>query len=305
LGKIERPIWRFPRGGVESIGGDSPVSFTHVLGILFALMSAATWGGGDFSGGLATRRMSQFHALTAGAVSGLAILLCLALLLGEPIPSHTDILWSALAGVAAAVGIASLYYALSVASSAVVAPLAAVIGATVPVLFGSLFEGLPQVTQLLGFLGGLLGIWLVTRSGSGAGREDRRGLGSAITAGIGFGGYFCLIAQVRPGAVFAPVIVAKIATLLLGLAVLAMRRERLASLRGVPIALLAGILDAGGSIFYLLAQRSLRLDVAAVLSSMYPAFTVILAYFVLGERISAAQWAGVTLCVVAIALIAI
>lgn len=281
------------------------MSSTYVLGILFALISAATWGGGDFSGGLATRRMSQFHALTAGAVSGLAILLCLALLLGEPIPSPTDILWSALAGVAATVGVASLYYALAVESSAIVAPTAAVIGATVPVLFGSLFEGLPQVTQLLGFLAGLLGIWLITRSASRTGLGDRQGLWSAITAGISFGGYFVLIAQVRPGAVFAPVIVAKIATLLLGLAVLAMRQERLPSLRSMPIALLAGILDAGGNIFYLLAQHSTRLDVAAVLSSMYPAFTVILAYFVLGERISAAQWAGVTLCVVAISLIAI
>jgi drug/metabolite transporter (DMT)-like permease len=281
------------------------VSSTHVLGILFALISAATWGGGDFSGGLATRRMSQFQALTAGAVSALAILLCLALLLGEPIPSPTDILWSVLAGVAAAVGVASLYYALSVGSSAIVAPTAAVIGAIVPVLFGSLFEGLPRAAQLLGFLAGLLGIWLITRSASGTGLGDRQGLWSAITAGIGFGAYFILIAQVRPGAVFAPVIVVKITTLLLGLAVLAMRRERLPSLRGVPIALLAGVLDAGGSIFYLLAQHSTRLDVAAVLSSMYPAFTVILSYFVLRERISAAQWVGVALCIVAISLIAI
>lgn len=281
------------------------MSSTYLFGILFALMSAAMWGGGDFSGGLATRRMSQFQALTAGAVSGLAILLCLALLLGEPVPSPTDILWSALAGVAAAGGVPSLYSALAVGSSAIVAPTSAVIGATVPLLFGSLFEGLPQATQLLGFLAGLLGIWLITRSVSRTGLGDRRGLWSAIVAGIGFGGYFVLIGQVRPGAVFAPVIVAKIAALLLGLAVLAMRREGLPSLRSGPIALLAGILDAGGNIFYLLAQHATRLDVAAVLSSMYPAFTVILAYFVLGERISAAQWAGVTLCIVAISLIAI
>jgi drug/metabolite transporter (DMT)-like permease len=101
------------------------------------------------------------------------------------------------------------------------------------------------------------------------------------------------------------VIVAKIVALLLGLTVVAMRREGPPSLRNIPIALLAGILDAGGNIFYLLARHSTRLDVAAVLSSMYPAFTVILAYFVLGERISAAQWGGLTLCIVAISLIAI
>lgn len=280
------------------------MSLAHVFGILFALISAATWGGGDFSGGLATRRMSQFQALTTGAVSGLVILVCLALLLGEPIPSPTDILWSTLAGVAAAGGLASLYYALAVGSSAIVAPTAAVLGVTVPLLFGSLFEGLPQATQLLGFLVGLLGIWLVTRSASSRGMGDRRGLRSASVAGISFGAYYVLIGQVQHGAVFAPVIVAKIVALLLGLTVLAMRREGPPSLRTVPIALLAGILDAGGNIFYVLAQHSTRLDVAAVLSSMYPAFTVILAYFVLGQRISATQWGGVTLCIVAISLIA-
>ena len=287
------------------VRGDFPVSLIHLLGILFALISAAMWGGGDFSGGLATRRMSPFQALTAGAVSGLVILLCLALLLDEPIPSSADVLWSALAGVAATVSIASLYYALAVANSAIVAPTSAVIGAAIPVLFGILFQGLPKVTQFFGFLAGLLGILLVTRSASGTDLGDRRGLWSAIVAGIGFGGYFILIGQVQPGAVFAPLIVSKIVTLLLCLAVLVMRRERLPSLRGIPIALLAGILDAGGNIFYLLAQHSIRLDVAVVLSSMYPAFTVILAYFSLGERISATQWAGVTLCIVAISLIAI
>ena len=281
------------------------MSLTQVLGTVFGLISAVTWGGGDFSGGLATRRMSQFQAVTAGAVSGLAILLCLALLLGEPMPSPADVLWSGLAGVAAAGGLALLYHGLAVGSSAIVAPTSAVIGAIVPVLFGSLVEGLPQTTQLLGFVAGVLGIWLVTRSGSSRGMGDRRGLGSGAVAGIGFGGYFVLIAQVQPGAVFAPVGVAKIVALILGVGVLAARREGPPSLRSLPIALLAGILDAAGNVFYVLAQHATRLDVAAVLSSMYPAFTVILAYFVLGERISAAQWVGLALAMVAVSLIAL
>jgi hypothetical protein len=84
------------------------MSFTQASGILFALISAAAWGGGDFSGGLATRRMSQYQALTAAALSGLVLLACLIPLLGEPLPSTADILWSALGGVAAAAGLSSL-----------------------------------------------------------------------------------------------------------------------------------------------------------------------------------------------------
>ena len=103
-----------------------------------------------------------------------------------------------------------------------------------------------------------------------------RGFLLACLAGLGFGGFFVLIAQVERGFIFTPLILARIVQL--AVALLAIRTTRLPfpSFRANPIALLAGALDVGGNIFYVLAQQFVRLDVAAVLASFYPASTVVL-----------------------------
>jgi drug/metabolite transporter (DMT)-like permease len=134
------------------------------------------------------------------------------------------------------------------------------------------------------------------------------GLGFAIVAGLGFGGFFILIAQVGPGPVFTPLILARGVTFLAALAMLLRQRPPLpqglrAAVAGHPMALLAGVLDAGGNVFYLFATQFTRLDVAAVLASLYPVTTVVLAHLLLRERAGVAQWAGVGLCVVAVVLI--
>jgi drug/metabolite transporter (DMT)-like permease len=224
---------------------------------------------------------------------------------GEIIPSPADFLWASSAGFVCAVGIAALYRALAVGDAAVVAPRSAVIGAALPVLFGSLFEGFPGFVKILGFVVGGLGIWLVTGTSSEMNAEKRQALWLAILAGIAFGGYFILIAQVQPGTLFVPLAVARVSYLGLGMIMLFVRREKLPSLRGNPIALLAGILDAGGNVFFLMAEQFTRLDVAVVLSSLYPASTVILSRLVLDEQVSRTQWVGVGFCVVAISLVAI
>jgi drug/metabolite transporter (DMT)-like permease len=127
----------------------------------------------------------------------------------------------------------------------------------------------------------------------------------AFAAGLGFGGFFILIAQVPGAGVFAPLLVARLAALAAALMLLAARRVPLPGLGSNPVALLAGVLDAGGNIFYVLAQRLTRLDVAAVLASLYPAATVLLAWIVLKERVSPAQWSGAALCLAAVVLIAL
>ena len=125
----------------------------------------------------------------------------------------------------------------------------------------------------------------------------------AVFAGIGFGGFFTLIGQVSQGTVFIPLVLTKTAALVLALFILFLRRENIPSLASSPIALTAGLFDAGGNVFFLLAKQYTRLDVAAVLASMYPSVTVILACLIQGERVSLSQWQGVVLCVIAIALI--
>lgn len=279
------------------------MSAPHILGIIFALASAASWGTGDFSGGFATRTKNQFQVLFLMTVPGIVMLGFIALVIGEPFPAVKDILWASSAGLCGAFGIAALYRGLSLGSSAVVAPAAAVIGAGFPVGFSSLSIGLPEASTMLGFLTAIAGIWLVTRTPDGHPPTQTRDLVYAATAGLCFGGYFVLIAQVELGLVYAPLTCAKSASLIVAVIVLISRRDRIPSPASSPAALLAGIFDAFGNAFYLLARQYTRLDTAAVLASMYPAVTVILACLILKEKVSPSQWRGIALYAIAAALI--
>ena len=162
---------------------------------------------------------------------------------------------------------------------------------------------MPAAVHIAGFIIAILGIWLVSNPPDAHARPKNSGLLLAILAGSGFGMFFILIGQVEHGKVFAPLVIAKITALILAIVILKTRREGIPSVGSNPIALLAGLLDAGGNVFYMLAKQYTRLDIAAVLASMYPAVTVILASIILKEKVSASQWRGVVLCVVAVALI--
>jgi drug/metabolite transporter (DMT)-like permease len=276
-----------------------------VLGILFALTAAAVWGSGDFSGGLATRRHSQFQVLALSSFTGMVILVGGALLWRETLPSATSLFWAMLAGGAGAVGIASLYRALATEQAAAVAPITAVIGAALPVLFSALVEGLPTLVQVTGFVLAFVGIWLVSQPEYAEQVVSQHGLLLAILAGVGFGSFFILIAQVEDGKIFTPLIIARLVSLAAALLMARLRQLPFLSPTANPTAILAGVLDAGGNIFFLLAQQFTRLDVAAVLSSLYPASTVILAALLLQERISRNQGLGVVICLGAIVLISL
>jgi drug/metabolite transporter (DMT)-like permease len=276
---------------------------SNVFGIILALASAASWGTGDFSGGVATRSQNQFRVLFLMTAPGIVILALIAFITGEPVPSGKDILWALSAGLIGAVGIVSLYRGLSRGSAATVAPTAGVIGAGLPVVFSIVFIGAPGVLKLAGFATAIAGIWFVSRPDGGHIPSDREALMHAVLAGIGFGLFFILIAQVEQGLVFAPLVCSKSAALALAAVVIFSRRERIPSLMSSPVAILAGVFDAGGNALYMLARQFTRLDAAAVLASMYPAVTVVLSCLILKERVSASQWRGVALCIVAIAMI--
>jgi drug/metabolite transporter (DMT)-like permease len=279
---------------------------SNLLGVVLALASAVVWGGGDFSGGVAARRSHPFQVLALSALSGIAILFAFAIARGETLSAFTSVLWALAAGGSGALGIAALYRGLALGRAASVAPTAAVVSASLPVLFSALTEGLPALTQMAGFAVAIPGIWLVSRSATDRATErGTRELVLALLAGAGFGGFFILIAQVERGAIFAPLVIARSMTLGVGLLLMWIRRMRMPNMLDHPIALLAGVLDAGGNVLYLLAQQFTRVDVAAVLSSLYPASTVLLARFVLKEQVSSMQWAGLALCLVAVTLIAL
>jgi drug/metabolite transporter (DMT)-like permease len=276
---------------------------TSLLGIIMAFTSAVVWGGADFTGGLATRKSNQFHVLALSALSGLGLLVIAALVWQEGFPTWSGIIWSMLAGVTGSIGIVSLYKALSIGQSAVVAPTSAVIGAGLPVIFGFLTQGLPTASRLIGFLLAFIGIWIVSQSSSEDAGKSQKGFFLACLAGFGFAGFMILISQVDSSKVFTPMIVERTVMFACALIMLRVNKIPFPSFRSNPIGLLAGILDVGGNIFFMLAKQFTRLDTAVVISSLYPASTVILTSLLLKEHISKRQWLGVVICLTAIILI--
>jgi drug/metabolite transporter (DMT)-like permease len=274
------------------------------IGVLLALTSAVVWGAGDFTGGLATRRADPFQVLTVSALAGIVLLLAFAVIFREPLPPVSSAAWAGAGGVAGSFGLACLYRGLSLGSAATVAPISAVVTAVLPVVFSGVTSGWPRSTQLSGFALAIAGIWLVART-SGRDPISRRGLQLALVAGLAFGSFLILIAQVQAGLVFVPLAMGRAATFIGAVAMLASRRVPLVSIGAHPLAIVTGVLDAGGTVFYLLARELTRLDVAAVLVSLYPVTTVVLARLLLKEKITGTQWAGAFVCLAAVVLITI
>ena len=274
---------------------------TNLLGGLVALISAVVWGSGDFVGGLASRNRNQFQALALVAFAGMVSLLIGMLIRSEAWPDPVSLLWSVAAGVSGAIGMAALYQGLANSQAALVAPTAAVVSVIFPVIIGTILHGAPGLEKWLGMAAGMAGIWLVTKN-AGSNR-DAHGLGLAVLAGFGFGGFFLCIVQTDPDLIFSPLVVAKLSACLFAILMLLLRRTRLPSVRGNGLAFLAGALDAGGNALYLLAARLTRPELAVVISSMAPVMTVILAASISKQKISAYQKLGVGICLVAIILI--
>jgi len=272
------------------------------IGALLALCSAAVWGSGDYFGGRASTRSDPFRVLALAAVSGIAMLVAVALIAGESWTMSSGLIWAAVAGVSGSLGIVCLYRGLAIGNAASVAPVASVVAAALPIVYGVVVNGAPRAMQLVGFGLALAGIWLVASAAPDQ-NGSRRGLWLGVLAGLGFGGFMILIAQVDVDAVYVPLIAARTMMLVTAVVTLGARRMALPSPASNPTALLAGVLDTGGNVLYLLARQHVRLDVAAVLSSLYPVSTVALARLVGHETVTRMQWMGALACLIAVLLI--
>jgi drug/metabolite transporter (DMT)-like permease len=277
----------------------------ETLGAMIALAASLSWGSGDFIGGFASRRLSHYPVLFLNSVSSIFTLFLTALLLKEGIPTPINILYSITAGTFGAFGMAALLKGLAQGSSAIVAPIAGVIGVILPMLAGIVREGLPGASQSAGFFLALIGIWLVTRFNADQNRISRISIIMGLLAGIGFGGFLLLIARVKTEEIFMPLTAAKLASLITALIMLWQSKQPIPRTNVIPFALFSGIIDAGGNVFYLAATQFARLDVVAVLASLYPAVTVLWSYFIFKEMILRKQWIGIIACVLAIILISI
>lgn len=270
--------------------------------VVFGLASALSWGGGDFCGGLATRRASVLSVIFIVDAFGVLLAMVLAFALSEPLLSPSELGWAAAAGLAGTVGLVSLYRGIAAGQTSVVAPVSSVVAAAVPAIISVLSEGAPGPLRLGGFALALLGIWLVSQ-GEGE-QQTRGGLWLGLLAGLGFAGFYVFIHNASASATFWPLVAARGFVIPLLLATALVRRVSLIPPPSLlPLTLLSGVLDMGGNAMFVLASQAGRLDIAAVLSSLYPASTVVLARLVLGERISRPQTVGIVATLGAVALI--
>ena len=275
------------------------------LAFTYGLSSAVTWGAGDFTGGFATKQNSVFSVILVSQFVGGIFLVLLALSFGEQVPQFFHFFLGGLAGFSGVLGLAALYTGLARGRMGIVAPLSAVVTAILPVVVALLTEGLPTTLQLVGFGTAFIAIWFLCYSFSGP--EVRRGeLYFPILAGLGFGLFFVLIDRAIGESVMWPLVGARVASVGLMSLVILIKRQSLSSTKGqMGFMILAGIFDASGNAFFALATKLGRLDISAVLSSFYPAATILLAWLLLKEKLQWTQWFGVAVALISLGLIAV
>ena len=279
---------------------------TQVLATVSAGLAASlTWGGSDFCGGLASRRSPVANVIIGAYTAGIVFLVALALLWREPFPGLSDIMWGGLAGLIGVVGFTAFYSALAVGLMGVIAPVSGILAVVFPVLFSTLTEGLPSPLKISGFILALLAIVLISRPERTKGIP--KGLGLAVLAGCCFGCVFILVSRTSHTETFGPLVVMRLISVLILLILSVFRKQPVMpqDKTAVRLILLTGILDALGNVLFVVAAHSGRLDIASVLSTLYPAITAILAAIVLRERVTRLQVCGILLALVAIPLISV
>jgi len=270
-------------------------------GTAAGLACSAAWGVGDFAGGLAAKRAPVFVVVLLSQALGFVLVGALALGVGETFPPWSELAWGGAAGLAGALGVTCLYQALASGRMGIAAPITGVVAAILPVTYAWLVEGAPGWLALLGMLIAFAGIGLA--SGAKAERPSPRVLTLALLSGLGFAGFLLLMGLSEQSSFLWTLTAARAAsTGGLLILVLATRPGRGALGWGVVV---AGLGDTFGNAFFLLATRMGRLDVAVVLSSLYPVATVLLARFVLKEKLTAAQAWGAALMLASIPLVAL
>lgn len=271
--------------------------------VVLGLLSAITWGAGDYGGGLLSRRIPLFGVVAVTQVVGMAFALVMAVVRGEPVPQGMDVAWSIGAGACGVVGMTSLYRGLAVGRMGVVAPVTGVVGASIPVVVGFAGEGVPSVQTVAGILVAMVAVVLVTRA-PGHGTDRPSGIRWALVAGVAIGGFNVCIGQLSGAGAFGPLVLIRLVQTSVILFLIVAWRQPWRILR-LDVARLGvvGVLDMTGNVAFIMAAQLGALAVAAVLSSLYPVMTVLLALGLLRERVTRSHLAGIALTVVAIALI--
>lgn len=288
------------------------------------LLAAASWGGSDFIGGLGSRRASPLLITVSGQAASLVILAAVCRVLHAPLPGIRVAALSAVAGFEAALALVVFYRLLAMGAMGLTAALTGLVTALVPVAFSIFNYGLPTMVTLSGLALGCAAIWLITHQRAQSSKAVRpRALLLSVLAGAGFGSQLILfkLAETASGLsaansssnaaipATAGILVIMAAARAAGVAVLLIvliaSRTPLRGQHFWKAGIAAGLLDTGGNLLFLAAVRFGRLDAAAVVCSLYPVGTILLAAVVLRERPTPRQWAGMALALGAVALLSL
>jgi drug/metabolite transporter (DMT)-like permease len=279
------------------------------VAVILGLASAVVYGAGDFLGGLAARRSSSYAVVVWSQLIGLLVLGVAIAVTREALPPAVDMAWGVLAGVGGGIGVVLLYRGLAIGRMAVVAPTTGVIAASIPVVTGLALGERPAPLALVGVLVALAAIVLVSSAhGELTEHGERRrlptGLWEGIGGGLGFALFFICLSKTSGAADLWPLVAVRFSIVVATVGAIATR----SSLRPAPGSwgriTVVGLLDMAANLLFLLASRQGLLSIVAVLTSLYPASTVLLARVVLHERLSPVQVGGLLAAGAGVVLIA-
>jgi drug/metabolite transporter (DMT)-like permease len=276
---------------------------------MLSLTAVGAWGTSDFLGGIGARRGNVFLFTSFVHLSGMLLAGALAVVIGLPFPDANSVYWSLGAGAIGGIGLALFYRGLAIGKMGIVAPVSAVLGAAIATVIAALTEGIPSNRHLSGFLLAGIGVWLISRTEDQSADETNgsrpQGLGFAILSGSCFAGFFFCIHHAGQGSALWIAVCSRFASFIVTIAiVLAGWQLRAVAKPVLAIALATGILEIAGSVVFVRASQIGRLDVTVVLSSLYPAVTVILARVFLHEQFSRARTIGMLAALAAVPMIA-
>jgi drug/metabolite transporter (DMT)-like permease len=285
---------------------------------LLALAAAILWGGGDFSGGMSVKRAggSMGAALRVILLShsvSLIVLMGLAWARGDAFPHGAPLAWGLVAGGTAGVALACFYVALSRGAMGASAALSGLLAAAIPAAVSAGIEGSPGLLQVAGFVVAGVAIWLIAAGENPEAKTADRGtIWLAVVGGVGFGVYFVALRMAGAAGVVWPLATARMGSLavssllVVGISLRGGVGETVRMTRTVVAwALGAVLLDTSGNLLFIAATRAGRLDVAAVLASLYPASTILLAAWTLHERPTRRQGLGMAVAAAAVVMITV
>jgi len=268
----------------------------------FGLAAVLSWGTSDFLGGYATRRANAFLFTTVVNLGGLLLVGTLASASHAAFPWGRGAVWVLAGGISGGAALALFYRALSSGRMGLTAPVAAVLGAAIPAVFSMFTEGLPGKIPIVGFIFAATGLWLITRTEAG---RSPQGIGLAVLAGIGFASFYLCVRQAGDtSALWVASLTRTGGLIITGLIVLLQGKFRDITPAGVRWGVLTGCIDSLGTILFVRASQTGRLDQAVVISSLYPAVTVLLARIVLREHLTRWRFVGLLAALAAVPMIA-